>query len=245
MLTKLNKKSFCITLLLLSSIALAGCGDNGDNSNGNASSSTVSTSTAAAPSNVQNKDSKTLIAYFSYVDNTDADNIKSDQYDVMSSASLLIRNNQRIGVNRVMAEEMGKITGGDVFSIQTANKYPANYDETTKLGKDERDKNIKPELKDSLADTSQYENVILVIPVWWYDVPMAFETFLTKTNLAGKKIYVTGSSGGSTLNSSFDTVKRLVPNAASVEKGVFLVKSDTKNPEPKVDEWLKSVGLAK
>lgn len=241
MLTKLNKKSLCIGVFLLSSIALTGCGDNNSDK---AASDTVSTSTAAAPANIQNKDSKTLIVYFSYLDNTDTDNIKSDQYDIMSSASILIRNNQRIGVNRVIAEEMGKLTNGDVFSIQTTKKYPANYDETTKLGKDERDNNIKPELKNHIADTSQYENVILVIPVWWYDVPMAFETFLTETNLAGKKIYVTGSSGGSTLDSSFDTVKRLAPNANSIAKGVFLVKGETKNPEPQVDEWLKSVGLA-
>lgn len=240
MFTKLNKKSLCIGVFLLSSIALTGCGDN----NSDKAASTVSTSTTAAPANIQNKDSKTLIVYFSYLDNTDTDNIKSDQYDIMSSASILIRNNQRIGVNRVIAEEMGKLTNGDVFSIQTTKKYPANYDETTKLGKDERDNNIKPELKNHIADTSQYENVILVIPVWWYDVPMAFETFLTGTNLAGKKIYVTGSSGGSTLDSSFDTVKRLAPNADSIAKGVFLVKGETKNPEPQVDEWLKSVGLA-
>ena len=241
MFTKLNKKSLCIGVFLLSSIALTGCGDNNSDK---AASDTVSTSTAAAPANIQNKDSKTLIVYFSYLDNTDTDSIKSDQYDIMSSASILIRNNQRIGVNRVIAEEMGKLTNGDVFSIQTTKKYPANYDETTKLGKDERDNNIKPELKNHIADTSQYENVILVIPVWWYDVPMAFETFLTETNLAGKKIYVTGSSGGSTLDSCFDTVKRLAPNADSIAKGVFLVKDETKNPEPQVDEWLKSVGLA-
>lgn len=241
MFTKLNKKSLCIGVFLLSSIALTGCGDNNSDK---AASDTVSTSTAAAPANIQSKDSKTLIVYFSYLDNTDTDNIKSDQYDIMSSASILIRNNQRIGVNRVIAEEMGKLTNGDVFSIQTTKKYPANYDETTKLGKDERDNNIKPELKNHIADTSQYENVILVIPVWWYNVPMAFETFLTETNLAGKKIYVTGSSGGSTLDSCFDTVKRLAPNANSIAKGVFFVKGETKNPEPQVDEWLKSVGLA-
>ena len=241
MFTKLNKKSLCIGVFLLSSIALTGCGDNNSDK---AASDTVSTSTAAAPANSQSKDSKTLIVYFSYLDNTDTDNIKSDQYDIMSNASILIRNNQRIGVNRVIAEEMGKLTNGDVFAIQTTKKYPANYDETTKLGKDERDNNIKPELKNHIADTSQYENVILVIPVWWYDVPMAFETFLTETNLAGKKIYVTGSSGGSTLDSCFDTVKRLAPNANSIAKGVFLVKGETKNPEPQVDEWLKSVGLA-
>ena len=241
MFTKLNKKSLCIGVFLLSSIALTGCGDNNSDK---AASDAISTSTAAAPANSQSKDSKTLIVYFSYLDNTDTDNIKSDQYDIMSSASILIRNNQRIGVNRVIAEEMGKLTNGDVFSIQTTKKYPANYDETTKLGKDERDNNIKPELKNHIADTSQYENVILVIPVWWYDVPMAFETFLTETNLAGKKIYVTGSSGGSTLDSCFDTVKRLAPNADSIAKGVFLVKDETKNPEPQVDEWLKSVGLA-
>lgn len=241
MFTKLNKKSLCIGVFLLSSIALTGCGDNNSDK---AASDTVSTSTAAAPANIQSKDSKTLIVYFSYLDNTDTDNIKSDQYDIMSSASILIRNNQRIGVNRVIAEEMGKLTNGDVFSIQTTKKYPANYDETTKLGKDERDNNIKPELKNHIADTSQYENVILVIPVWWYNVPMAFETFLTETNLAGKKIYVTGSSGGSTLDSCFDTVKRLAPNANSIAKGVFFVKGETKNPEPQVDEWPKSVGLA-
>lgn len=235
------KKALCLSLALAASLALVGCDDEAKNT------SSAPQQVAATSTDVQKSTdgSKILVAYYSYVDNTDAANIKSAQYDVMTAASILVRDDKRIGVSAVMAGEMARLTGADVFSIQNETPYPASYDETVQQAKDERDRGVKLPIKNHVTDTSSYDTVILVIPVWWYDVPVAFETFLEETDLSGKKIYVTGSSGGSELDACVDTVKRLAPQAASVEKGVFLVKSETQNPEKPVADWLKSIGLAK
>lgn len=45
-----------------------------------------------------------------------------------------------------MAQMIASVTGGDLFSIQTAQKYPVGYDELIDLGGEEKSQNLRPEL---------------------------------------------------------------------------------------------------
>ncbi len=67
-----------------------------------------------------------LIAYFSRVGNTDF----ADDVDAVTSASLLVKDNRIYGNTQYVATLVQKAAGGDLFLIETKEKYPSDYDET-------------------------------------------------------------------------------------------------------------------
>ena len=76
------------------------------------------------------KSGKTLIAYFSRVGNTDF----TDDVDAVTSASLLTKDNQIYGNTQYVATLVQKAAGGDLFLIETKEKYPSDYDKTDEQG---------------------------------------------------------------------------------------------------------------
>ena len=122
---------------------------------------TVSASVVHHP---QGNPHKILIAYFTYPENTDAKAIHSDKYDVMSSASLKVKDGVAVGNNTVIADYIANQTGGDLFSILTEKPYPTNYEETADQGKAEIQNQELPALKSHVDDLSGYDTIILVYP---------------------------------------------------------------------------------
>ncbi len=72
----------------------------------------------------QDEDSKTLIAYFSRVGNTDF----PAGVDAVASASLIVKDGELYGNTQYIATLIQRATGGDLFLIETEEKYPADYD---------------------------------------------------------------------------------------------------------------------
>lgn len=87
-------------------------------------------------------DSNILIAYFSRVGNTDF----PEDVDAVSSASLLEKNGELYGNTQYLATLIQQNTGGDLFLIETEEKYPADYDETDEQGGRENRERPRPEL---------------------------------------------------------------------------------------------------
>ena len=95
-----------------------------------------------------------LIAYFIRLDNTDAtldeiaqgggpygslgDSWESSDMDAIASASITLMDGEAKGNVEAMAQMIGSLTGGDLFSIRTVQKYPVNYDELINVGGEER-----------------------------------------------------------------------------------------------------------
>ena len=71
-----------------------------------------------------------LIAYFSRVGNTDF----PEGADAISSASLIQKDGKIYGNTQYVASLIGQHTGGEMFLIETEEKYPADYDETDEQG---------------------------------------------------------------------------------------------------------------
>lgn len=76
-------------------------------------------------------------------------------------------------------------TGGDLFSILTAEQYPDSYDDTIFLG----------------------------FPNWWGDMPMAVFTFLDSYDFSGKTVIPFCAHGTSGLAASVRDIRAAVPNA--------------------------------
>ena len=121
--------------------------------------------------------------------------------------------NLPIGNTEVVATKIQKLTGGDLFQIETVKAYPADYIETTTVAMDEKKKNARPELTEKIDNMDSYNVIYLGYPNWWGTFPMAVFTFLESYDFSGKTIIPFCTHEGSGLSNSERDIKKLCPNA--------------------------------
>ncbi len=236
----LMMKKLAGALILGAAIVATGCGSQAEKPAASSGSGTAAQAavTQDVQKNAQNP-GKMLVAYFSLPDNM-VNPMTTSDVDALAQASVLVRNNKQVGISALMAKTIADQAQADLYSIQVTKKYPAEYRKTTEIAKDERNNGTKVELANHLPNADSYDTIVLVLPVWWGDVPMAIETFLQENSFAGKKVYVAGTSGGSGFDNCVESVKRLAPQA-DVEQGVFLMTGDARNPEQAAAQWAESI----
>lgn len=59
-----------------------------------------------------------------------------------------------------MAQEIQRVTGGDLFEIEPVNPYPTEYTPCTEVALAERDNNARPAIKATVADWEAYDVVL-------------------------------------------------------------------------------------
>lgn len=193
----------------------------------------------AAPSEQQAVDSsetasqsgeRVLIAYFS--------NPQTDGTDADSSASRTIVGGELRGTVEYTAMTIQSHTGGDMFRIETAEPYPADYDDTINKAKQEQRDGVRPALSSHIEDISIYDTVYLGYANWWGDLPMAVYSFLDEYDLSGKAVRIFVSHGGSGASSTISTVSSLEPDANVDSNALVINRKDIPDTESKVSEWL-------
>lgn len=128
----------------------------------------------------------------------------------------------------------------DLFEIEPATPYPEDYFQTVEQAKNERERGIKPALKNSVADISRYETVYLGFPIWGTSVPPVVQTFLSRHNLAGKLLIPFITHGGYGKGDSDDILSSLVPTARRENALVIECDQERKTTET-VASWLETI----
>ena len=64
-----------------------------------------------------------------------------------SGKKVLIAYFSRSGNTKAVANHIKNLTGGDLFEIEVAKPYPAEYHACTEVAKKEKEANARPELK--------------------------------------------------------------------------------------------------
>ena len=120
------------------------------------------------------------------------------------------------GVTKGVASKIADTTGGDLFEIEPVNKYTReDLDWTNKQSRSSVEMSnptSRPEVKNKVSNLNEYDTVLIGFPVWWDLAPTIINTFIEENNLENKKIYVFATSGGSSVNNSFDTLKNTYSN---------------------------------
>lgn len=173
--------------------------------------------------------SKGLIAYFSRTGNNYVDG--------------KIRN-LTVGNTAIIARKIKNLTGCDIFEIRTVKKYPDDYNEATRVSRDEQRINARPELEKQVEDFEKYDIIYLGYPNWWGTMPMAVFTFLESYNFTGKKIVPFCTHKGSGLGKSEADIKRLCPES-TVLKGIAIRGSLVLQADEELKNWLKNHKLLK
>ena len=226
------KKLTAILMALTMALVLAAC---------SGSEETVTSEPKAQEAVSQNAgtgtsplEGKTLVAYFCTRNNAKV----LDGADATSSASLTTVDGKDYGNSELLAQYAADATGGDVFSIETVKQYPDKYTATTEVAQEELNENARPELKNTVPNMEEYENIVLIYPMWWGDMPMGVCTFLESYDFSGKTIYPISTHLGSGLGSSVATIQKLV-KGADIKDGLEVSGSAVAGAETDVQDYLK------
>ena len=172
---------------------------------------------------------KSLIAYYSREGNN------------YSGGSIV---NLSVGNTEVAAKMIRKLTGADAFRIDTVEKYPTDYEETTKLAKEELRRGARPELLARVEGMEAYGAIFLGYPNWWGTMPMAVFSFLEGYDFSGKIILPFCTNEGSGMGRSEGDIKKLCPEA-EVLKGLPIIGGSVKRADKDIVAWLGKSGVIK
>ena len=178
-----------------------------------------------------------LVAYVTYAENADL----PDGVDASASASIQVWNGDVTGNTGAIARMISEKTGADLFSIQTVEKYPDNYNDTLDQGQEEQSEGARPELSSQIEDISAYNTVFLGYPNWWGDMPMAVYSFLDEYDLSGKTVIPFVTSGGSGFSGTLGEIESMEPGA-DVQEGISVSASGAANAQEEVSSWLSELG---
>lgn len=98
-----------------------------------------------------------LVAYFTYAENAQL----PEGTDASSSASIQTWNGEITGNTGAVANMIAEAVGGDLFSIQTVEKYPDSYDATVDQGQEEQSSNARPQLAAHIENLDDYDTIFL------------------------------------------------------------------------------------
>lgn len=260
-----RKNILCLCMIVLLVSGLVGCGkENRDNNTGNtpvqepeetedsdSQSGSGDTKEAESAAGIQNspeqenaeegsesvaEGSNILIAYFSIPEDVET-------MDAISGASIVVKDNEKMGNTEYVAKVVQQTIGGDLFRIETVEEYPLGHDPLVDQAADEQDENKRPKLLNHVDNFEQYETIILGYPNWWADLPMPVYTFLEEYDFGGKTIIPFVTHGGSGFSGTVRTISDLQPDALVSENTLSLSRNDVADSEEDVTAWAESLGL--
>jgi flavodoxin len=109
---------------------------------------------------------------------------------------LVIYYSQANGNTKRIAEMISEKTEADIAVIDTVTPYTGSYDEIVNQGQEEVNRGFKPEIKEMDVKLSEYDEIIIGTPTWWYTMAPAVLTFLSNANFAGKRVALFQTHGG-------------------------------------------------
>lgn len=120
------------------------------------------------------------------------------------------------GTTKEVAEKIASIINADLFAIEPVNKYTSeDLDWTNKQSRtsiEMADETSRPAIKNKVTNLTEYQNVIIGFPVWWYKEPTIIDTFIEENDLSNKQVYVYVTSGGSTVDGSLESLRQKYSN---------------------------------
>lgn len=102
----------------------------------------------------------------------------------------------KTGHTASVAEAVRRMTGADLYRVETVEPYPEAYGDATEVVKRELEENFIRPLKPFTFDPAAYDVVILASPTWWHHVAMPLQTWIRSVDLSGKTVLTCDTHGG-------------------------------------------------
>ena len=143
---------------------------------------------------------------------------------------------------QALAEMIQEETGGDLFSIQTEETYPADGGELIDYAAEEQDEDARPELSTYIENLDDYDMIFIGYPNWWADMSQPLYTFFYEYDLSGKTIIPFNSHNGSRFSGTIETIAELEPDAEVIEDGFTVNERDVPDAAGDIADWLEGLG---
>lgn len=187
--------------------------------------------------NVQIKNNKTLVVYFSLFDNAPYD----DNVDASTSASIVATGTQKYGATAYIADLITKKTDAEQFCIEVVDQYATDFELVKARNHEEQNNQNHPRLKTKTLDIAQYDYIFLGYPVWATTIPAAVNSFIDEYDLSQKTIIPFCSHDGYGSGSSYDDIK--AASQAKVMPGLAIDSEAITSSQAQIDKWLASLGI--
>jgi flavodoxin len=149
----------------------------------------------------------------------------------------------KVGNTEVVANMIRKMTGGDMFHIESVTAYPKDYTETTEVAKNELRSKARPKLTGRVEGMATYDVVFLGYPNWWGTMPMPVYTFLESYDFSGKKIVPFCTHEGSGMGHSEKDIATACPKATVLE-GIAIHGTNAASAESDVSSWVDRLSIS-
>lgn len=142
-----------------------------------------------------------------------------------------------VGNTEKAANMIAQATGADLFKIEQAVPYAADYETCIAQAKRDQQSKARPELKKLPDSIDRYDEIYLGYPNYWGDLPMAVYTFLEHFDWSGKTIHPFCTHEGSGLSGTERKIER-VCKGAKVTKGLAIHGSSVDSAKAAVEGWV-------
>lgn len=150
----------------------------------------------------------------------------------------------RSGNTRTIAGLLSRDLQTDLFEIEPATPYPADYFATVERATQERERNYLPPLKATIGNVANYDTVFLGFPIWGASAPPVVRSFLANHDFAGKKIVPFNLHGGYGLGDSGEVIARGHRRPA-LSRGFAMEGLQERRTTERVRDWLAQASLKK
>ena len=98
----------------------------------------------------------------------------------------------------------------------------------------------------SITDLSQYQNIIIVTPLWWSQMAALMQTYLFNygAQMAGKHVALIVSSHSSGISGVVADAERLVKNVTWMGNALWINASNHSNRASLIQDWLPTLNFA-
>ncbi len=135
------------------------------------------------------------------------------------------------GVTAKTAERLAKAIGADLFEIKPTVPYTEAdldwRDDKSRSTVEMKNPDSRPEIAEKLANMSDYDEVFIGFPIWWYVAPTIIDTFVESYDFSGKTLVPFATSGGSGMGKTVEVLKKVCPAANWNEGKVVNGMSDS------------------
>ena len=169
---------------------------------------------------------KTLVVYYSYTNNC---------HEIVTSLT-----------SQIQADVM-RIEPADKTQKYEANNYAIGTVLLNAIKAAPNDAASYPAIDPvSITDLSQYQNIIIVTPLWWSQMAAIMQTYLFNysSQMAGKHVALIVSSHSSGISGVVADAKRLVKNVTWMGDALWINASNHSNRASLIQNWLPTLNFA-
>ena len=168
---------------------------------------------------------RTLVAYYSYTGNC------------------------RTIVNELTAQlaaDVVEITPVDKTQRYEANNYAIGSQLLNAIKANPDDEASYPAIDPVTTDAGNYDNIIIVTPLWWSQMAAIMQTYLFQNRqaMAGKHVALIVSSASSSISGVEADARRLLPDATWMGSSLWINNSNRSRTATLIQDWLPTLNFS-